>query len=132
MTLRRRPLTTLASTALTLAAVAAGCETAPPGGGFLNPNPGSVVERDKPAVRTDLPVPDTKPSDALPVAEPPSTAGASAADHSSGDKGKVRQTAPEAASTPPASPPRKDGTGNAQGATRPDGPIKEGTLRSPQ
>jgi hypothetical protein len=142
MNARSRHLLASGATALALAAASAGCDTTPPGGGFTNPNPGSAVERDKPAERTDLPVPDPdagRPGTAAESARSsPATPGTNAGTGGPGggqvgnDKGSVRQAAPEAASSPPASPPKKENAGNAQGGTKPDDSIKVGNPRSPQ
>jgi hypothetical protein len=78
MTLCTRRLLPLAAPALALALAAAGCETAPPGGGFVNPNAGSAVDPDKAAGRTDLPVPDANPRGDEPIAEAAATSPATA------------------------------------------------------
>lgn len=47
----------------------AGCGSSTPNAGLTNPNPGSIIAEDKPAVRSDLPVPDVNAGPEKPLAE---------------------------------------------------------------
>lgn len=137
----------LGATALGLAlTLAAGCGGDVPVGGITNPNAGSMVDHDKAATRTDMNVTDQNAGNKEPIAESasssPSSTGTSAGTGGpgGGQPGKdkaadVRQAAPEAATpapTPAATPNAKENAGAASGGTRPSGPIKDGTPRSPQ
>lgn len=125
---------TTAAAALGVSLALAGCDSSRPGAGFTNPNAGSTS--DKQSNRTDLAVPDANPEGKEPIAEaaPGSTngTGTNAGTGGPGPKGDARQVSPEAASPTPASPPKRENTGNAQGETKPDGGIKDGNPRSPQ
>ena len=123
---------------LMLAFGAAGCGSSQPVAGITNPNPGSVVDRDKAAIRTDINVPDENAGKSEPVAEAASsspsgtgTTAGTAGGHPAADSDS-RETSPESASSPPATPADKSNSGEASGGTKPSGPIKEGTPRSPQ
>jgi hypothetical protein len=60
----------LARLVVTIAPVAiAGCGSSTPNAGLTNPNPGSINAEDKPAVRSDLPVPDVNAGSEKPLAE---------------------------------------------------------------
>jgi hypothetical protein len=105
-TWKPRSLGAAAASALLLAALAAGCETAPPGGGVLNPAPGESAGGDKAAVRDDLRIPDPNPKGREPVAE--------------------------SAPSSPASTGTTAGTGGGGGGQAVPGPGSTGTPRSPQ
>jgi len=107
-----------------LASAAAGCGTAPPGAGITNPNPGSVNAGDKPADRVDMNVPDRTTSRDEPLIE-------AASSGAGGVSGETPTPAPPA-TAPAGSPPKKENSGNAQGAAKPDDSTKTGTPRSPQ
>ena len=147
----RRVRTAMASTALA-AALAAGCDTAPPGGGFTN-GPAPDVTAEKPATRVDGPGIDRTDQGEMKGAggEVALPTGAGSKDSGTGGKGgnsgefPVRATAPRsgdartdtvekvgsASAQPPTS---KEGTGanSAAGATKPSGDIKVGTPKGPQ
>lgn len=124
-----------------LLTAAAGCENGRPGAGFTNPGPGSTSARDKASSRTDLPVPDLNADHKEPIAETgassPSATGTNAGAGGPGGgqrgaNGDARQVSPEATSSAPASPPRKDNAGSAAGDTKPADKINTGTPRGPQ
>lgn len=96
-------------------AVLAGCENSPPGAGFTNGPPPSVLgAEDKPAMRTDLQEPDATAGDAATTSSVPPVTGPAPA-------------VPEAA--PKAEPAAGKG---AEGSAKPSGESKAGTSRSPQ
>lgn len=147
----RRFRTTLGSMAVALA-VTAGCDTAPPGGGFTN-GPAPDLTADKASVRTDAPDRDRTDQGELKGAGGLATMpdGGGMKDSGTGGKGgnsgefPAKATAPKSsdartdtvgqAGSASAQPPsNKEGTGanSAAGGTKPSGDIKVGTPKSPQ
>jgi hypothetical protein len=132
----RRNLRGRGFASLAIAALATGCDNTRPGAGITNPGPGSMPGSDKAATRTDTPVAGAVTAD--PVAEavgsqaPMSNPSTGPAGGQAGGGAGGRQAAPEAASSAPGVPPVREGTGNAQGGTKPDERPNSGTPRSPQ
>ena len=116
---------------LALTVAASGCGSSVPVGGITNPNAGSIVDRDKQAVRTDMNVTDLNAAQKEPIADEAAKIPAGAGVMSGPGSGTV-QGSPEAASSAPATPAAKENAGEASGGTRPSGPIKAGTPTSPQ
>ncbi len=108
--------------ALALAIAVTGCGESVPVGGLTNPNPGSVVDRDKGAVRSDLPIPDTNAGKEPIITD-------SAASKDGAMEADLRSKSPP---VPAATPLAKENAGSAAGATKPAAPTKDGTPRSPQ
>jgi len=125
-----------AAAALSLSFALAGCDSSRPGAGFTNPNAGSGTASDKASNRTDLAVPDANAGGKEPIAESAAGStggtGTNAGTGGPGPKGDARQVSPEAASSTPASPAKRENAGSAAGGTKPEGDIKVGTPRSPQ
>jgi hypothetical protein len=122
---------TLASSAvaLALASAVSGCGSDSTVGGLVNPNPGSVVDRDKSGARTDLPIPDENAGGKEPIADSAASQPATTGGASSGLKGEPGK---DAAKGTPGTPATKENSGGASGDTKPPGPIKDGTPKSPQ
>jgi hypothetical protein len=72
-----------------LAALAAGCNTAPPGAGFVNPT-SEVISEDKAAVRSDLPVADPNPKGIDPILDAAPAKPASTGSDSGGAAGGTK------------------------------------------
>ena len=123
--------------AAALSVASAGCGSDSTVGGLTNPNPGSVVDRDKGAVRVDTPVPDLNAGNKEPAAEvgasstsgTGSNAGTGAAGGQPGSKPEDRSATSQG---PKANPPAKENSGDASGGSKPSGEIKDGTPKSPQ
>ena len=116
-------------------AIPAGCESSPPGAGFTNPNAGSMTARDKAAVRNDLPAPSRNAGPDAPIVEAVASKPADSADAGSirnGTSAASRPAVPGGSSAPNGTPPSRTNAGQAQGGTKPAGPIQEGTPRGPQ
>jgi hypothetical protein len=113
-----------------LALLAAGCETAPPGAGITNGEPGPLRSEEKPAMRSDLPTPKNMSTGDTSLAAP-------AADNAVETDANPNQAVvpPPASADSPAprsTPPTKEIPVGAQGATKPTETIETGTPRSPQ
>jgi len=118
------------------AAFFAGCDTAPPGGGFTNGPPPDLTA-EKPAIRTDGPDRDRTDQGELKgaagLANMP-TGGGEKDSGTGGKGGNSGENPPAKAAVAPATSPSKEGTGanSAAGATKPAGDIKVGTPKGPQ
>ena len=131
----RRIRTLLGSMAAT-AALAAGCDTAPPGGGFTNGPPPDLTA-EKPAARTDGPDRDRTNPGEIKAAGGESGLPTGGGDRDSGTGGKGGNSGenppPRSAATTPGPAPKDTTTPtDAAGATKPAGDIKVGTPKSPQ